>query len=56
VRKVDGGRSSTKLLTWLGFFDKMRACDLFVLEDLVLLETKGYANRTKSRAAKVAYG
>jgi hypothetical protein len=39
-------------LPWLGFFDKMCACDLFVIEDLVLLETKGYTNRNKIKGCQ----
>jgi len=39
-------------LPWLGFFDKMRACDLFIIEDSVLLETKGFTNRNKIKSCQ----
>ena len=32
-------------LPWLGFFDKMRSSDLFIIEDSVLLETDGFVRR-----------
>jgi hypothetical protein len=32
-------------LPWLGFFDKMFSCDLFIIEDSVLLENEGFIRR-----------
>jgi hypothetical protein len=32
-------------LPWLGFFDKMRSCDLFIIEDSLLLENEGFVRR-----------
>lgn len=34
-------------LPWLGFFDKMRRVDIFIIEDNVQFEHQGYTNRNK---------
>jgi hypothetical protein len=34
-------------LPWLGFFDKMRHCDVFIIQDNVQFERQGFINRTK---------
>lgn len=34
-------------LPWLGFFDKMRRSDLFIIEDNVQFERQGFTNRNK---------
>lgn len=34
-------------LPWLGFFDKMRRSDLFIIEDNVQIERQGFTNRNK---------
>jgi hypothetical protein len=34
-------------LPWLGFFDKMRSCDLFIIEDDIQFERQGFTNRNK---------
>lgn len=34
-------------LPWLGFFDKMRRCDVFVIEDCVQFEKQGFTNRNR---------
>jgi len=34
-------------LPWLGYFDKMRKCDIFVIEDMVQFEYHGYTNRNR---------
>jgi hypothetical protein len=34
-------------LPWLGFFDKMRRCDVFIIEDNIQFETRGFINRNK---------
>jgi hypothetical protein len=34
-------------LPWLGFFDKMRRCDVFIIEDNVQFENSGFTNRNK---------
>ena len=34
-------------LPWLGFFDKMRRADLFIIEDNVQFERQGFTNRNK---------
>jgi hypothetical protein len=34
-------------LPYLGFFDKMRQCDLFIIEDNVQFEYQGFTNRNK---------
>lgn len=34
-------------LPWLGYFDKMRKCDIFVIEDTVQFEYHGYTNRNR---------
>jgi hypothetical protein len=39
-------------LPWLGFFDKMRASDLFIIEDSVRLETEGFTNRNKIKSSQ----
>ena len=39
-------------LPWLGFFDKMCACDLFIIEDSFLMETKGFTNRNKIKGCQ----
>ncbi|MGD0451250.1 MAG: WbqC family protein [Candidatus Bathyarchaeia archaeon] len=39
-------------LPWLGFFDKMRGCDLFIVEDSVFLETKGFTARNKIKGSQ----
>jgi hypothetical protein len=36
-------------LPWLGFFDKMRQCDVFVIEDNVQFEQQGFMNRNRVR-------
>ncbi|HVE14075.1 MAG TPA: WbqC family protein [Elusimicrobiota bacterium] len=37
-------------LPWLGYFDKMRASDLFILVDHVQFERQGYQNRAQIKA------
>lgn len=34
-------------LPWLGFFDKMRRCEVFIIEDNVQFERQGFTNRNK---------
>jgi len=34
-------------LPWLGFFDKMLQCDVFIIEDIVQFEKQGFQNRNK---------
>jgi len=34
-------------LPWLGFFDKMRNCDLFIIEDDIQFERQGFTNRNR---------
>lgn len=34
-------------LPWLGFFDKLHNCDLFIIEDNVQFEWQGFTNRNK---------
>ncbi len=34
-------------LPWLGFFDKMRRCDVFIIEDNVQFERQGFISRNK---------
>jgi hypothetical protein len=34
-------------LPWLGFFDKMLQCDLFIIEDDVQFEQQGFQNRNR---------
>jgi hypothetical protein len=34
-------------LPWLGFFDKMRSCDVFIIEDNVQYEQQGFTNRNR---------
>jgi len=34
-------------LPWLGFFDKMLQCDLFIIEDNVQFELQGFQNRNR---------
>jgi hypothetical protein len=34
-------------LPWLGFFDKIRQCDVFIIEDNVQYEQQGFTNRNK---------
>jgi hypothetical protein len=34
-------------LPWLGFFDKMSHCDIFIIEDTVQFEHNGFTNRNK---------
>ena len=36
-------------LPWLGYFDKMKRCDVFVIENLVQFEYHGYTNRNRIR-------
>jgi hypothetical protein len=38
-------------LPWLGFFDKMRRSDLFIIEDNVQIERQGFTNRNKIMTA-----
>jgi hypothetical protein len=41
-------------LPWLGFFDKMRQSDIFVIEDNVQFETRGFTNRNKIKEQTVS--
>jgi hypothetical protein len=41
-------------LPWLGFFDKMRQSDIFVIEDNVQFEHKGFTNRNKIKIQKTS--
>lgn len=34
-------------LPWLGFFDKMLQCDVFIIEDCVQFERQGFQNRNR---------
>ena len=34
-------------LPWLGFFDKMRRSDVFIIEDNIQFERQGFTNRNK---------
>jgi hypothetical protein len=34
-------------LPWLGFFDKIRLCDIFIIEDIVQFENNGFTNRNR---------
>ena len=38
-------------LPWLGFFDKLRKSDLFIIEDNVQFEQQGFTNRNKIMTA-----
>lgn len=38
-------------LPWLGFFDKMRRSDLFIIEDNVQFERQGFTNRNRIMTA-----
>ena len=38
-------------LPWLGFFDKARSCDIFILLDNAEFEKNNFGNRTKIRTA-----
>jgi hypothetical protein len=38
-------------LPWLGFFDKMRRCDVFIIEDNVQFERQGFTSRNKILAS-----
>jgi len=38
-------------LPWLGFFDKMLHCDVFIIEDNVQFEEQGFQNRTRIKTA-----
>jgi len=38
-------------LPWLGFFDKMLQCDVFIIEDNVQFEEQGFQNRTRIKTA-----
>lgn len=38
-------------LPWLGFFDKIRRCDVFVIEDTVQFEYHGFTNRNRFKTA-----
>jgi len=37
-------------LPWLGFFDKMRQCDIFIIEDTVQFEYHGFTNRNRIKS------
>ncbi|MCW3996528.1 MAG: WbqC family protein [Candidatus Bathyarchaeota archaeon] len=39
-------------LPWLGFFDKMRRCDVFIIEDNVQFERQGFTNRNRIMTAE----
>jgi hypothetical protein len=41
-------------LPWLGFFNKIRLCDLLVIGDHVQYRNKGYQNRNRIKTAKGA--
>jgi hypothetical protein len=41
-------------LPWLGFFDKMAKCDIFIIEDNLLYEHNGYVNRNRIKTAQGA--
>ena len=41
-------------LPWLGFFDKMRCSDVFIIEDNVQYEHNGYINRNRIKTQKGA--
>jgi len=41
-------------LPWLGFFDKMLLCDVFIIEDNVQFEEQGFQNRTKIKTSNGA--
>jgi hypothetical protein len=34
-------------LPWLGFFDKLRRCDVFIIEDNIQYEQQGFTNRNR---------
>lgn len=38
-------------LPWLGFFDKMAKCDVFIIEDDFLYEHNGFVNRNRIKTA-----
>ena len=38
-------------LPWLGFFDKMRCSDVFIIEDNVQFEKQGFTNRNKIKTS-----
>lgn len=38
-------------LPWLGFFDKMLQCDVFIIEDNVQYEDQGFTNRNRVKTA-----
>jgi len=41
-------------LPWLGFFDKMLQCDLFIIEDNVQFELQGFQNRNRVKSTDEA--
>jgi len=41
-------------LPWLGFFDKMLLCDVFIIEDNVQFEEQGFQNRTRIKTSNGA--
>lgn len=41
-------------LPWLGFFDKMRQSDVFVIEDNVQFEVREFTNRNKIKEQKIS--
>jgi hypothetical protein len=41
------GGHQPNYLPWLGFFDKMRHCDIFIIEDNVQYEQQGFTNRNR---------
>ena len=43
-------------IPWLGFFDKLARCDVFVIYDDAQYVHGGYQNRNRIRTAKVGGG
>ncbi|MFB0523511.1 MAG: WbqC family protein [Candidatus Bathyarchaeia archaeon] len=46
-RKMIMAGHQPNYLPWLGYFDKMKKCDVFVIEDAVQFEYHGYTNRNR---------
>ena len=41
-------------LPWLGFFEKMRGCDVFIIEDNIQFEHQGFTNRNRIKTTSGA--
>ena len=43
-------------LPWLGFFDKIKQADLFIIEDNIQFERQGFISRNKIMTTKAPDG